>query len=303
MTEFDLWKSFNYQESNVQLWVFKKSQSSAKFRGWHVKTDPAIEQLFRDAASTDVTLTTEHLSYQPLSQNNENSCLTHSLSESEGLTALLNVVNQPATENIDAKLKHLKGAIGYLVKFQFDSQVVYAIRKTAPTWKPKIRNSFINAIFQNGELSATPEETFSFDDYFDFYCINEVIFIKSKRAYESTTSDKKSYQRNFDSLLIDPSFIDIFVDIEPLKNYVGSNSIQLRRMTVIQDKALYSKPNFLEKVQEISSNRDFGLNFDDGGKLIICSETVKTIIQILLDHRLLSEITETIYDVPDTEVV
>lgn len=74
-------------------------------------------------------------------------------------------------------------------------------------------------------------------------------------------------------------------------------------MTVIQDKALYSKPNFLEKVQEISSNRDFGLNFDDGGKLIICSETVKTIIQILLDHRLLSEITETIYDVPDTEVV
>ena len=33
MTEFDLWKSFNYQESNVQLWVFKKSQSSAKFRG------------------------------------------------------------------------------------------------------------------------------------------------------------------------------------------------------------------------------------------------------------------------------
>ena len=113
MTEFDLWKSFNYQESNVQLWVFKKSQSSAKFRGWHVKTDPAIEQLFRDAASKDVTLTTEHLSYQPLSQNNENSCLTHSLSESEGLTALLNVVNQPATENIDAKLKHLKGAIGY----------------------------------------------------------------------------------------------------------------------------------------------------------------------------------------------
>lgn len=74
-------------------------------------------------------------------------------------------------------------------------------------------------------------------------------------------------------------------------------------MTVIQDKALYSRPNFLEKVQEISSNRNFGLTFDDSGKLIICSETVKTIIQILLDHRLLSEITETIYDVPDTEVV
>ncbi|MDO4695937.1 MAG: DUF4868 domain-containing protein [Neisseria sp.] len=167
----------------------------------------------------------------------------------------------------------------------------------------KFGNSFINAIFENGELSATPEETFSFDEYFDFYCMNQAIFIKSKRAYESATSDKKSYQRNFDSLSIDPSFTDIFDDIQPLKAYVGTNAIQLRRMTVIQDKALYLQPDFLIKVNQINTNRNFGLNFSENGKLIICNNTVKTIIQILLDHRLLSEITEKIYDVPDAEAI
>lgn len=260
MPEFNLWKNFNYEQSIVQLWVFKKSTTSAKFRAWHVRTDVEIENLFKVAAKNDVNAITEHISYQPLSQNNESSCLVHSLSESEGLVALLNVVNLSEAENIDAKLNHLKGATGYLVKFQFNGKVVYAIKKTTPTWKPKIRNSYINAFFRNGELSVSPEETFSFNQYFDFYCIDETIFIKSKRAYESATSDKKSYKKDFDSLSMDSAFTEIFVDIQPLKDYVGNNAIQLRRMTVIKNKSLYSQPNFLKKVSQVNINRNFGLN-------------------------------------------
>lgn len=68
MTEFNLWREFDYQQSTVQLWVFKKSQMPAKFRAWHVRTDNTIEQLFRNAASKDVTLTTEQLSYHIISK-------------------------------------------------------------------------------------------------------------------------------------------------------------------------------------------------------------------------------------------
>ena len=74
-------------------------------------------------------------------------------------------------------------------------------------------------------------------------------------------------------------------------------------MTVIQEKSLYSDPDFLVKVSQINSNRNFGLNFDDNGKIVICEKTVKTVMQILLDHRLLSELTDTIYDVPDAEAI
>ena len=50
-------------------------------------------------------------------------------------------------------------------------------------------------------------------------------------------------------------------------------------------------------------SRNFGLNFDDNGKLIVCANTAKIVMQVLLDHRLLSEVTEIIYDVPDAEAV
>ena len=65
-----------------------------------------------------VANTAEEIAYSPISQNNESSCLTHPLEDSEGLTALLNLVDAPEAENVDAELKHLKGAAGYLVKFQ-----------------------------------------------------------------------------------------------------------------------------------------------------------------------------------------
>lgn len=303
MTDFITWRNLTYDTATVQLWVFKKSTTATKFRAWHVRTDETIEQLFRNAVQREVTATTEEIAYSPISQNNESSCLTHALEESEGLIALLNIVDTPEAENVDAELKHLKGAAVYLVKFQSNGHTVYAIRRTAPTWRPKIRSCLINAIFQNGELSVTPEESFSFDSFFDFYCINETIFVKAKRAYESTMSEKKVYQKSFDDLSADPQFASIFVDMQPLKDYVGTNAMQLRRITVIQQKALYLRPDFSEKVQVVNSSREFGLNFDTDGKIIVCQNTAKTIMQVLLDHRLLSEITDTIYDVPGAEAI
>ncbi|MCS4511441.1 Kiwa anti-phage protein KwaB-like domain-containing protein [Xylophilus ampelinus] len=303
MSDFVEWKDFDYDSANVQLWVFKKSTTTAKFRAWHVRTDTQIESLFRETIKNEVVKTTEEIPYSPISQNNESSCLSQALGESEGLIALLGKVDAPENENVDAKLKHLKGAAGYAVKFQNLNETVYAIRKTAPTWRPKIRSCLINAVFHNGELSATPEETFSFDSFFDFYCFNESIFIKAKRSYESSMSDKKIYQTNFNDLTIEPSFVAIFSDIQPLKDYVGTNAMQLRRITVIQKKALYLLPGFSKKVQMVNGVRNFGLNFDMTGKIIPCGNTAKTIMQILLDHRLLSEITDIIYDVPDAEVV
>lgn len=303
MSDFIDWKNFDYAGAKVYLWVFKKSISASKFRAWHVRTDETIEQLFRDAVASEVDRISEVISYSPLAQNNESSCMLHSLEESDGLIALLNQVDRPEEERTDAELKHLKGAAGYLVIFEYNGAVVYAIRRTAPTWKPKIRNSLINAIFHNGELSATPEETFVFDSYFDFYCVNETILVSSKKAYESTVSDKKVYERSFAELTVNAEFSDIFADLEPLKTYVGSNAMHLRRIIVIQKKALYRRPDFASRLAKVSASREWKINFDENGRIIVCNDTVRTIMQVLLDHRLLSEITDTTYDVPDAEAV
>ncbi len=89
--------------------------------------------------------------------------------------------------------------------------------------------------------------------------------------------------------------------MQTLIDYVGTNSIQLRRMAVVEQKALSANPNFLTTLQAVSDARDWGLNFDPhSNQLIPCEQTARTILQVLLDHHLLSEVTQNIYDVPDT---
>lgn len=71
-------------------------------------------------------------------------------------------------------------------------------------------------------------------------------------------------------------------------------------MAVIESKGIYSRPNFLLNLVRVNAARGWGLNFDSGNNTIIpCENTVGTILQVLLDHRLMSEITNNIYDVPD----
>ena len=161
----------------------------------------------------------------------------------------------------------------------------------------------INVVFVNGELSVVPEESFTFDSYFDFYCFNETIFVASKKAYESAVSDKEVYKKSFDDLTVDPQFSSIFADLTPLKNYIGENAMHLRRMTVIQQKALYTRPDFSNRLKIVSETRSWGIKFDDNGKIDVCAETARVVLQVLLDHRLLSEVTENTYDVPDAEIV
>ncbi len=303
MTDFERWRDFDYAQANINLWVFKKSSTPQKFRAWHVRTDQLIEDLFRSAVATEVRRITEFADYTPIAQTNESSCLIQRLEDSVGTLALLDQVDAPEVENVDAQLKHLKGAAGYLVKFEIEEDIVYAIRKTAPTWKPTVRKSLINAVFKNGELSVVGDDSFSFDSYFDFYSFNESIFVSHKRSYEAVVSEKGVYERSFRDLTIDPSFCAIFSDMAPLVAYVGNNAMQLRRITVIQQKGLYRMPDFCQKLKIVNARRNWGLNFDGNEKLMVCAATAKTIMQALLDHRLFSELTEITYDVPDAEVV
>ncbi|WP_306589576.1 Kiwa anti-phage protein KwaB-like domain-containing protein [Geothrix sp. 21YS21S-4] len=303
MPSFNEWKNFNYTQSTVQLWVFKKSSTDAKYKGWHVRTDGGIEVMFRNAVINQLSKISEHFEYTHISQNNESSCMEHPLEDCEGLIALLDIVDQPEGEHVAENVKQLRGSTGYLVKFQFNDETVYAVKKTAPSWSPKIRKSLINALFIQGELSVVPNEEFTFSSFFDFFCFNENVYIIGKRSFESTIAEKSVYKKNFSDLRLSPEFISVFSEMTSIVEFVGENAMHLRRMATIQKKEVYRNPNFLIELKRVSDMRNWGIEFDAEGRIVPTLSTAKIIIQVLLDHRLFSEITSNYYDVPDAIVV
>jgi len=301
--DFDTFRSHDYSNSYVFLWVFKKSNTPAKFSAHYVRTDDGLNQLLRDLVSAEAQRITEFSPYTYLAETNESSCLSLP-STTNDFTSLKALVDRPEPNHQASSISHLMGAKGYLVKFTHNNQTVYAVKKSSATWKTSYPTNFINLVFHNGQLAASQENGFSIERGFDFYYVESSTFILQKRSFESVVSYKAAYVQVFTDLVKKPDFIGLFNDLKPLVDYVGTNSIQLRRMATVQQRAVYARPDFLEKLRAVNAARGWGINFDQtGSKIVACGNTAKVILQVLLDHRLISEITQTTYDVPDATQV
>lgn len=297
--DFKALKEFEYRQGNIHLWVFKRSTSSRKFSAFFVRTDESLNEMFRKIIQGEIARIIEFAAYTHLAETNENSCLSTSVNGNE-FKYLKEQIDRPEPEHAVRTIRDLKGAEGYVVKFIHGYQTIYAVKRSTSTWKTAYPKKFINMIFRNGELAVAEDNGFSIERNFDFYCINNSVFISSKRAFESAMRHRNAYIQAFSELQRNPTFLDLFTNLQPLINYVGNNSIQLRRMAAVEQKALYARPNFLRNLQRVSQLRNWNMNFDPvTARIIPCEQTARTILQVLLDHRLLSEVTDNTYDVPD----
>ncbi len=297
--DFNSLRQFDFEKSTVHLWVFKKSEAAQKFKAKHAPIDGNLAKRLKHFGQREMVRITEVAPYTYLAQNNENSCLANELINTE--FSLLKIqVDKPEPENLVSGLKDLKGSEGYVVKFINNGVTVYALKRSTTSWSTQYPKKFINMIFTNGELAAVSDNSFSIEQNFDLFCYGNNIFIANKRGFESALNHKVEYQQAFITLTATPQFSALFTDLAPLAKHVGTNSIQLRRMATIEQKGLYNRPNFLNQLQAVNINRAWGINFcPQSSKIIPCDQTVKSIMQVLLDHRLISEITNTTYDVPD----
>ncbi|EOW9111024.1 DUF4868 domain-containing protein [Vibrio cholerae] len=301
MVDFDALKAFDFENADTYLWVFKESTTKAKFRTKFVQTEAELNKDLKGFVRAEVNRITEHSPYTYISQTNENSCLTIAF-DSTDFKLLKSQVDLPEVEHRVKSVSDLVGAKGYVVKFIKDSVVVYAVKRSTSTWKTSYPKKFVNMVFKNGELKGVENNAFSIEKNFDFYVINDTAFIANKKGFESSMKHKEEYVQVFDTLQKNPGFSSLFSDVSSIVEYVGSNSIQLRRMAVIEEKGIYKQANFIKNLISVNSKRNWGLNFEND-KIVPCEKTVKVILQVLLDHRLISEITDHIYDVPDAKQV
>jgi hypothetical protein len=300
---FSSLRSFDFANSAVHLWVFKRSTTQERFTARYAQTDAGLNALLLGVVQREMERITEFADYTHLAQTNENSCLAAQVSGSD-FEHLKTVVDRPEPDWRVRNIRDLKNASGYLVKFTHNGRVVYAVKKSASNWKASYLKTHINIIFNNGELSAAEDNGFAIDKSFDFYAHDGGVFIASKGAFEAAMQYRTSYSQAFVGLQQNGAFSSLFTNMQPLIDYVGTNAIQLRRIARVEERGLFARPGFLAAVHTVNGKRGWGLNFDaTSGCLIPCDQTAKTIMQVLLDHRLLSEVTDMIYDVPDATQV
>lgn len=108
--QFDSFRTFDFQQANVHLWVFKKSSSARKYITHYVRTEPQLVNLIKELVFKEINRITEFSAYSYLAQSNENSCLTAEVDETD-FSFLKIQVDRPEPEHEVSGMKDLKGAV------------------------------------------------------------------------------------------------------------------------------------------------------------------------------------------------
>ena len=298
--------NFDIAGSGVSVWLFKKSGGTGgahpTFTGRWIATDADLDAALKAAVIEARGEIEEVQPYSLLAQNNEASALTIETVETHAGLIVDKAANALPQHKVKT-LKQVQNTSFYVVKFTSGGQVLHCVRKTDASWRSTRRRNAITALFQNETLGLEESPGFSLSKYVDFYILDDQILVVSKRDFESVLSYKQAHQDDFQALQAEPEFLALFTDLAPLVAFVGANKIQLRRACAIHQKGHYRDIQFMQRLRQQHAQYGLALEFDAAGLLNPTQETCSDIITALLDHRLMSAFSGTIYDVPDATAV
>ncbi len=272
------------------------------FTGRWVETTEALNTALKRAVVSERDRVTEFQEYGLLAQPNESGALSITTLETYAGLIVDQAGDEVAAKKVN-KLKDIQNSGFYVVKFVSEAGIIHAVKKVGQIWRTRRALSVISVLFSDNQLDINTDPSFEISKAFDFFIVGDNILIMNKANFESVLSFKEAHKEDFNTLQREAEFMAVFAGLDILREYVGENKIQLRRASAIRQKGHYKNPDFMRNLRD--RYRQFGLNltFDGEGRIVPSAESCRDIFQALLDHRLTSLFSNTIYDVPDAAPV
>ena len=305
MAELRDLKSFDIENSSVVLWTYKVSgaaNENPRYNARWVDTDDGVKATLKEIVERQTEQIEETHEYSLTVQNNEASALT--LQAELTHAGLLTSVADEETENRKVKqVTEIQNSAFYAIKFVKGDRTLFAIRKTGAGWKTKRANGLNRVFYSDERLALDDRSDFEIEKSVDMFILDGTVFLFNKNRSESVLKYKQAHLDDFEELRSDQDFRAIFADSTALVTYIGSNKMQLRRAAAIRQKGHYKDRDFITRLRAQYRTQKLNIDFDGNGKIIATEESAPDIMTALLDHRLSSVFSQSVYDVQDTQPV
>ena len=295
-------KAIDFKGAVKTLWLFKQPQKAEdgrpKYKGRWLDIDQSVGEKLSEAASITCSKIDEIKNFSLLGSTNDGMALSIPADETNA-DLVQAQTSEELPDNKISKVKEILNSKFYVAKFVKDESVILACKKLDSSWSTKKSNSFIPAAFTEATLTLAPQDTFQLPRDFDFFILDGVVIISKKDSFESVLSYKQAHLQDFEDLLKEDEFNSCFSDINPIKSFVGSNKLLLRRACAVREKRHYANASFMQNFRARHKVYKLNVNFDANGKIVPCDVTCRDIFNALLDHRLKSGFSENVYEVTD----
>lgn len=294
-------KAFDLAGGVLSLWVFKKRPTGG-FTAKSIDVTDGLATELKNIVSATLLAHTEIEDYSLIAQRNEVSCL-HVGTDETCFADLKALVDEPAEEHrIDGE-RAFKNIAGYLIRVRSGQRVLYCVRQVTDAWKTRKARVVINVVLRANRLELVEDRSFTIAKTIDFIVLDNDVLVLNKRAFEALLSYKIEYKNSFAALQQDRVFVSQFASMQPFIAYVGTNTMHLRRMAMIQQRAHYADAAYMGRLQNVNALEGWNIQFDAAGRILATAGTMKVIMQVLLNHRLYSRLSLTSFDVPSTSAV
>ncbi len=221
-------------------------------------------------------------------------------------SAVLGIIKDLSPEkDVVNSSKDIVGAKAYAIVVSDGSDIkAVGFRKIPENWETKIKKGLIFACFKvPGTLEFLDKKSvLSIADNIDFISYSDELFIFSKKGFEVGLDYRKRIIKNAKSFFEKNDTIE---GIEYLKEHVGDSLPLSRKIVKIQELGVYKNEKYSQRIQVLNERYGWGFQFR-GEKIIIDKknkESMDTLLSVLQNKRLYSEITDEHFDAESTKLV
>ena len=299
--KFNQLKELNLQDSFVSLAIVKeyKRDRISHYNIEYVEIEEELEIRLREIIINRINKANSFEEYSFDCPEPEEDLVRTIKYESTDFFKIMEklITLNPEEDKVDS-VEDLVKAKSYIIVLRNSDGIQLAGFKSIPeNWKLKKSKGLIPLLFENNTFKdLETDNVFSISSTVDFIFYDELLFILSKKAFEQGMNFREGMIAKANLLYEETEELNLFVNIDILKNRVGNNQRYLRKLATIKNLGYYKDQNYLTKFKAINDAKNWGIEFDNG-QIVITDETLDSVLTVLQNKRLHSELSEEDFDV------
>lgn len=294
-------KQLNLSRANVSLAIVKeyKVDRVSRYELKYVPIEERLEKRLRTIVTTQIgrANTVEDYTYDcPEPEEDEVRGIDYEETDFYKIAEILKELNpeEDVIENIDELVR----AKAYVIILRNREGIQVVGFKTLPeNWKMKYSRGLIPLLFTDNSFKDLEEDNvFSISGFIDLFYYDEALFILSKKEFEKGLNFREGMLDNAEQLYNEVTALNLFANMEILRNKVGNNQRYLRKIATIKNLGHFRNVVFMQRLQQVCNVKGWNIGFENG-QIVFTEETLDDILILLQNKRLHSELTDQDFDV------
>jgi hypothetical protein len=297
-TTFKAIKAIDLKSWTVNFWLVKRYMASheAHYSVLRVNTDTKLQKRMKSYVALQLQGKDFHLAEYDFNNADGDDTLFTITSDATDFPRVEEKINTGFDNAIAKEYQELLSSWAYVIQLEHGDDRLYAWRKISTLTQPKKVQSRQATFFVEHKLvDVEDKEVFLIDPHFDFFVYGSMIFIANKKEFEISMNFREGMKAKAAEAIQNFNESGHFKNVELIQKHVGDNMNHLRKMASILKAGYYKKPDYIQRMIEVSKEEGWELKVADG-KIVVEEETIELLLKLLNNDRLRSPINNEIFD-------